>query len=127
MRAIFLITMLGLTIVSWSQKAPIQVTNGYKVQIKTSAICEMCKEAIEYDLAFERGVKSAILNLDDKVVSVIYNEKRTAPDVIRKRITMVGYHADSLKRDPDAYDKLPECCKDGAHSDDNNKEHKKDN
>jgi len=31
---------------------------------------------------------------------------------------MVGYHADSLKRDPKAYEKLDECCKDGAHDND---------
>ncbi len=115
MRALFLTTMLGLAIVAWSQKAPIKVADGHKIEIKTSAICEMCKEAIEYDLAFEKGVKSAVLNLDNKVVTVVYNEKRTAPEVIRKRITMVGYHADSLARNADAYDKLPECCKDGSH------------
>jgi copper chaperone CopZ len=88
-----------------------------KVEIKTSAICEMCKEAIERDLAFEKGIKSADLDLDTKIVTVEYNAKKTDADKIRLRITKVGYHADSLKRDPEAYAKLPECCKDGAHQD----------
>ncbi|MFY0652894.1 MAG: cation transporter [Cyclobacteriaceae bacterium] len=85
------------------------------VKVKTSAICEMCKEALEHDLAFEKGVKNSNLNLDDKVLTIVYNPKKTSAEKIRKRITMVGYNADSLKRDPSAYKKLPFCCKDGGH------------
>ena len=85
------------------------------VKIKTSAVCEMCKYAIEKDLAFEKGVKTSDLDVETKVVTVQYNSKKTSPDIIRKRITMVGYHADTLQRDAKAYSKLPDCCKDGAH------------
>lgn len=86
-----------------------------KVEIKTSAICGMCKEAIERDLAFEKGVKSSDLDLETKVITVEFNSKKTSPDKIRERITKVGYNADSQKRDPKAYEKLPFCCKDGGH------------
>lgn len=85
------------------------------VEIQTSAICIMCKQAIERDLTYEKGVKSVDLDLETKVVTVEYNAKKTNPDAIRKRITLVGYHADSLQRDPEAYEKLPFCCKDGGH------------
>lgn len=85
------------------------------VEIKTSAICEMCKYTIEKDLAFEKGVKSSDLDVESRVVTVQYNAKKTNPEIIRKRITMIGYHADSLHRDAKAYSKLPDCCKDGAH------------
>ncbi|NJN25276.1 MAG: cation transporter [Cyclobacteriaceae bacterium] len=88
-----------------------------KVAIKTSAICEMCKATLERDMAFEKGVKSSTLDMDTKVLTVEYNNTKTSADKIRKRITMVGYHADSLARDPKAYEKLPDCCKDGAHAD----------
>ena len=47
---------------TFAQKAPVKVDEGYQVEIKTSAICDMCKETLEYDLAFEKGVKEAILN-----------------------------------------------------------------
>jgi len=104
-----------MAITCQAQEKPIKVKKGYKVDIKTSAICEMCKEAIEYDLTFEKGVKNAILNLDNKVVSVVYNPDKTNPQTIRERITRVGYHADTLKRDPEAYNNLPFCCKDGGH------------
>lgn len=87
------------------------------VSIKTSAICDMCKYTIEKDMAFEKGVKTADLNLENKVLLVTYDARKTNPDKIRKRITLVGYHADEEKRDPEAYENLPTCCKDGAHSD----------
>ncbi len=100
---------------SVAQKEPVEVDGGYKVEIKTSAICEMCQYALEKDLAFEKGVKEATLNLDDKVMSITYNPKKTDPQTLRQRITLVGYHADTLARNPIAYDKLPMCCKDGSH------------
>ena len=88
------------------------------VAIKTSAICEMCKATLEKDFTFEKGVKSVNLDLETKVLNIAYLDSKTSPDVLRKRVTMVGYHADSLKRDPKAYEKLDECCKDGAHDND---------
>lgn len=86
-----------------------------KVEIKTSAICGMCKNTIERDLAFEKGVKSAELDLETKILTVEFNIKKTDADKIKTRITKVGYHADDKKRDPKAYAKLPACCQDGGH------------
>ncbi|MFY0606989.1 MAG: heavy-metal-associated domain-containing protein [Cyclobacteriaceae bacterium] len=85
------------------------------IQIKTSAICEMCQYTIEKDMAFEKGVKSALLDLETKVLTVEYNAKKTNPETIRKRITMVGYDADSLKRDEKAHAKLAFCCQSDEH------------
>ncbi|WP_370086384.1 heavy-metal-associated domain-containing protein [Ekhidna sp.] len=112
-----LLTLFGLLIMisAAAQKEPIEVDGGYKIEIKTSGICEMCQYAIEKDLAFEKGVKEASFSIEDKVVTVVYNPKKTDAQTIRTRITMVGYHADTLARDPIAYEKLPMCCKDGSH------------
>jgi len=90
-----------------------------KVEIKTSAICGMCKYAIEEDLTFEKGVKSSDLDLETKILTVEFNTNKTNADKIRTRITKVGYHADSLQRNVKAYNKLPDCCKDGAHQNEN--------
>lgn len=92
------------------------------VKIQTSAICEMCKYTIEKDMAFEKGVEFA--DLENKVLTVAYKPKKTDSDKIRTRITQIGYHADDLKRAQEAYDKLPLCCKDGAHADDEHEPHK---
>ena len=104
----------SITILIFAGKATAQDET---IQIKTSAICEMCKYTIEKDMAFEKGVKSADLNLENKVLTVVYSPKKTDADKIRKRITMVGYNADEYTRDPEAYKNLPACCKDGAHGD----------
>ena len=81
------------------------------VRIQTSAICETCKKTLENDLSFEKGVKKSVLNLDDKVLTVVYNPDKTNPDKIRIAVTKSGYDADSLKADPKAFKHLPDCCK----------------
>lgn len=81
------------------------------VRIQTSAICEQCKERIENDLSFAKGVKSSNLDLKTKIVTVIYNPKKTDQQKIREAVTKIGYDADTLKADPKGYKKLPECCK----------------
>lgn len=100
---------------TYAQQQPIKVADGYKIEIKTSAVCEMCKETIEQDLTFEKGVKSINLDVHTKVVTIIYNDKKTDPKILRSRIAKVGYNADDVKRDGEAYKKLPACCQDGAH------------
>ena len=106
---------LTIFISASAQKEPIQVDKGFKIEIQTSAICEMCQYTLESDLAFEKGVKEATLDLNNKILSITYNPKKTDPQVLRERITQIGYHADTLARDQSAYDKLPFCCKDGSH------------
>ncbi len=81
------------------------------VRIKTSAICDDCKNRIEHDLSFVKGVKSSSLDLGTKEVTVVYNAEKTDPDKIRIAITKVGYDADTMKAVVKAFNKLPECCR----------------
>lgn len=85
------------------------------VVVKTSVICNECKERIEHDLSFEKGVKSNVVNLDTKDVTVVYNSAKTDPEKIRIAITKIGYDADSLKADQKAFKKLPLCCQEPGH------------
>jgi len=84
-----------------------------KIEIKTSAICGDCKERIEHDLSFSKGVKKVTLNSETKVVTVAYNPKKSNPEVLRKAINRIGYDADDQPADAAAYNKLPACCKKG--------------
>jgi mercuric ion binding protein len=81
------------------------------VRIHTSAICEQCKERIENDLSFEKGIKSSHVDLEKHLVTVIYHPKKTDAQKIREAISKIGYDADSLKADVKSYRKLPDCCK----------------
>ena len=102
-----ILTLISLIIIT-------HLAHGQKkdtVNIKTSSICEMCKRTIEGDLAFEKGVTYSNLDLETNVVTVVYKPKATNPEAIRRRLTEIGYDADSLKAIPAAVDKLPDCCK----------------
>lgn len=81
------------------------------VKIHTTAVCDMCKKTLEKDLSFEKGISKSTLNLDDNILTVIYNPKKTDTDKIRLAIIKSGYDADSLKADPKAFKRLPDCCK----------------
>lgn len=82
-----------------------------EIEIMTSAQCGMCKDRIEKALAYEKGVKSAVLDLETKKVKVQYQGKKTNPDKIRVAISKLGHDADDIAGDPVAYEKLPACCK----------------
>lgn len=81
-----------------------------EVKIKTSAKCKMCKSRLERNLGLSKGVEEASLNLDDKVMTVKYNPKRTSEEKIRETIAKTGYQADDLPAVESAHDKLPKCC-----------------
>jgi len=85
-----------------------------EVKIKTSAVCEMCKARIERNLAFEKGVKEANLDVDTKVVTIKYNAAKTDVNRLKANITKTGYDADEVTADPKGYAKLPSCCKKGV-------------
>lgn len=84
------------------------------IEIKTSSQCGECKERIEKAFAFEKGVKKARLDVDTKVLTVVYKTSKTNPDVIKKVVANVGYDADDVLADKEAYKNLPKCCKKGA-------------
>lgn len=81
------------------------------IGIKTSAVCAMCKERIERDLVFEKGIKQVNVNLESKTITVTYRVDKTNPQNIRRAIAKLGYWADEVPADEAGYKKLPECCK----------------
>jgi copper chaperone CopZ len=87
--------------------------NYEEVQIQTSAVCGMCEERIEGNIAYEKGVKKVELNNDTKIVTIGYDPRKTSPDNLRTAISKIGYDADNVVADPVAYEKLPGCCKKG--------------
>lgn len=80
------------------------------LKVQTSAVCKMCKERLEHDMAFEKGVKAVNLNMEDKVLTVVYRNDKTTEEELKKAITEIGYDADDMLADQKAHDKLPACC-----------------
>jgi copper chaperone CopZ len=83
-------------------------------KIKTSAVCDMCKETLEKAMAYEKGVKKSDLHVDSKILTVTFDPKKTSLDKIRVAITKTGYDADNLQADKNAYENIDPCCKKDA-------------
>jgi len=94
-----------LTINAWAQKET--------VEILTSASCFeglCCKERIEEEMQFTRGVTAVDLDIESQVLSVTFKTKKTDIDKLRQVISSIGYNADDVKGIKKAHDKLPSCC-----------------
>ena len=107
--AILTLTLLISSVIGYGSGPKLET-----VKIKTSAVCEMCKSTIEKKLAFTKGVTESNLNVEDKVVTVIYNPKKTDVQSIKKSISEAGYDADEVMADEKGYSKLADCCKKDA-------------
>jgi copper chaperone CopZ len=110
LKAITSSLIIAIVMMVSAEKAAAQVA---EIKIKTSATCDMCKETIEKNLAFEKGIKKSVLDVDTKIVTVTYNAEKTSPEKIRQAISKIGYDADEVPADPKAYKKLDDCCKKG--------------
>ena len=109
---LFLAFGIGLT-VSAQQKKPLTV------KIQTPGLqCDECKKRVEDYLKYEEGVTKVLAYPRSRYVSVTYFADRTNVENIKTAIANVGYDADDVKADEDAYKKLPKSCKraeDGGH------------
>ena len=85
--------------------------NNDTLNVKSTAICDMCEKTIETELIYEKGVQKVAVNLDDATVQVVYDSKKTTPEKIRTAISKLGYMADGIAADEAAWNKLPACCK----------------
>lgn len=88
-----------------------------KAVIKTTITCDHCKECetcgqlFNQKLLRETGVQMVTLDTEKMTIEVIYNSKKTNLSNIKTAISNLGYDADDLKANPEAYEKLDGCCK----------------
>ena len=105
MKKIIIIFFSFLTVNVWAQKETIEIL--------TSAPCAdmpCCKEIIEEEMQFTKGVTAVELDTESKILTVTFKTKKTNPAKLRKAISSIGYNADDVKADMKAHDKLPLCC-----------------
>jgi len=113
-----LATLILFTIIAFSYNNVIAQKTNKKatIIIKTSTQCNMCKNRVEKEMAYTKGIISASLNVDKAQLTVKYKTHKTSPEKIRKAISNIGYDADNIKANEQAYEKLPKCCKKGGMS-----------
>jgi len=104
MRKLIIILFSILTVNAWAQKET--------VKILTSASCVgvCCKDRIEEEMQFAKGVKAVDLDVDSRILTVTFKTKKTDADKLRRAISSIGYNADDVPANKKAHDKLPECC-----------------
>lgn len=85
-----------------------------KVNLPTMQ-CATCKKNIETALKKVDGVNSVNVSVKDKIATIDYDKTKINQDKIENEITLVGYDANSKKKNEAAYDKLEDCCKMDGH------------
>ena len=80
--------------------------------IKTPTVqCQQCKDRIEKYMSHEDGIVKINVDFKKKIATVTYLTDRTNIENIKALIANVGYDADDVTAEPDAYKRLPTCCK----------------
>ena len=81
-----------------------------QLDIHTSTVCDMCEKTIEENLIYEKGVKSVNVDLAASEIHVEYDPLKNSPENLRLAVSKLGYMADEIPGDPEAFKKLPACC-----------------
>lgn len=113
MKAILII--LGATLLSTGVFAQKKAPKEADIVIQTSAVCDMCKETMESELIYEKGIKKVVLDLSDMKLHVTYDPRKTDSLSIKNAIAALGYDADEVPATEEGYRDLHPCCKKDAH------------
>jgi len=82
-----------------------------RASFEVDGVCMMCKERIEKACIKTKGVKSAVWNVATHELKLIFDERKTSVEAIKKKIASVGHDLKDLKATDEAYNSLHHCCK----------------
>lgn len=118
MKKLLVVLVLLVTSFGFSQN------RNAKVSLDVDGVCQMCKERIEKASIKAKGVKFADWNVQTHELKLIYNEKKTSLDAIKKSIVAVGHDVSDMKATDEAYNSVHDCCRyrDEAVRDDHREE-----
>lgn len=117
MKSYLKLIMVAVAMLFMSNVVSAQQKTNQKAVIKTNIYCDHCKECETCGLKFKdqmlkiAGVKMYELDEKAMTITVFYNSKKTNLENIKKVISKLGYDADDVKADPQAYENLDGCCK----------------
>ena len=102
-----IIALIALSTASVAQNSAIQ-----QAVIQTPGVqVEACKTRIENFLPHEYGVAYVKADFRRHTVTVKWFKERTNIENIKTALANMGYDADDVTADPDAYKRLPAACK----------------
>ncbi len=76
-----------------------QKDNIKEVKIWASMHCQSCQKKIEREIAFEKGVKSIIVDLNEKTVTIKYNADKNTDEKLAEAIKKLGYDTKILNKE----------------------------
>ena len=109
MKKILLLAFILL--VSCSVKSDISnSTNFIEISLPTMQ-CNMCVDNIENSLKKVDGIVKFQVILNDLIVKLKYDIKKTSQEEIELAISNSGYKANAMDANVEVYNKLAMCCK----------------
>jgi len=79
-------------------------------KIIVDGVCMMCEERIEKNIIRLKGVKLANWNLENRILKLVYNEKKISLDEIHKFLASIGHDTNKEIASNQAYNLLDLCC-----------------
>ena len=97
MKTVKLIAVIVMLLATVSVSAQNKKSKNQKVVVlSVSMHCEGCKEKIEKNISWEKGVKDLVVNLEKKTVTITYDAKKTNEDVLIKAIEKLDYKCEKI-------------------------------
>lgn len=73
-----------------------KATNDTTVCFRVEMDCESCKQKIEKNIAFEKGVKALDVNLKSNTVTIKYNKQKNTPQQLKQSIESLKYKVEII-------------------------------
>ena len=89
----YLLLMMAIVFALLNAQAEVEksVKKTNEVTFLVGMHCQSCKERIEKNIPFEKGVKDLKVDLEKKEVTVVYNPQKTTENKLRKAFIDLGY------------------------------------
>jgi copper chaperone CopZ len=110
-----LLVLTGASVFAQDEKeVQVNTTLARVVEVKISVPsirCSNCAKTVSKAVSSRSGVKHVTVDTKQKIALVKYDEKMLELSDLEMAISKAGYDANDIKRDPNAYKELDECCK----------------
>lgn len=107
--ALMLFTSIGFSSTSSIENVN-EVLHNETETFKVYGNCGMCKKRIESSLKNVDGIKSAIWDVDTKMITVVFNPHEITLVKVKGIIAAAGHDTDEVKATEKVYKGLPGCC-----------------
>ena len=87
-----------------------QKKNIVEESIEVNGVCKMCKARIEKTAFKQKGVKNAEGDINNHLLTVLYDKSKLDINQIHKSIAKVGHDTSKEEAPDEVYDNLPMCC-----------------